>query len=151
MVDAIAVIALAGIVIQITMTVLSRDLSIALVLRSFEGAIIGLCFLLSAAVGRPVILYVARQFVTAGAPERRLRFELVVAMDKGRAFSVATTVWGGGLVIMSAVHVLLAIYLPHSVFVLLSPTLGIFTNLILLGWSTRYISQQLSSHLPAAR
>jgi hypothetical protein len=146
MVDAIALIALCG----ITVTVLSPDVSTALVLRSLEGAIIGLCFLLSAFIGRPVVLYIARQFVAAGAPARRARFEAIVAMDKARVFYVATIVWGCGLVIMSAVHVALAIDLPHPEYVLLYPILGIVTNLVLVGWTTRYTARRVSSYLRAA-
>jgi hypothetical protein len=150
MVDAIALIALCGITIHITVTVLSPDVSTALVLRPLEGAIIGLCFLLSAFIGRPVVLYIARQFVAAGAPARRARFEAIVGMDKARVFYVATIVWGCGLVIMSAVHVALAIDLPHPEYVLLYPILGTVTNLVLVGWTTRYTARRVSSYLRAA-
>lgn len=146
-VNAIAAIALAGIVIQIAMTIVSRNLSNALVARSLDGTIIGLCFLLSAAIGRPIILTVARQLVTAGAPQNRSRFDAVVALDGGRAFSIATTVWGLCLVILSSVNIVLALTLPHGLFVLLSPILAIVTNLVLLGWSMRYTTRRLASHL----
>ncbi|HEV2560540.1 MAG TPA: VC0807 family protein [Rhizomicrobium sp.] len=150
MVDAIALIALCGIVFHIAVTVLSPNVSTALVLRSFEGTIVGLSFLASVAIGRPAILYIARQFVTAGAPERRARFDSVVAMDKGRVFRVATIVWGCGLALMSTVHVTLAIYLPHAEFLLVSPALGLIANGLLLGWSARYIGGRMSFYLQPA-
>jgi hypothetical protein len=71
-------------------------------------------------------------------------------MDKGRVFYVATTVWGCGLVIMIAVHVALAIHLPHAEYVLLSPTLGIAANLLLLGWTARHTARRVSAYLRAA-
>ena len=77
-------------------------------------------------------------------------FEAIVAMDKARVFYVATIVWGCGLVIMSAVHVALAIDLPHPEYVLLYPILGIVTNLVLVGWTTRYTARRVSSYLRAA-
>lgn len=127
-VDVIALIAICGIAFHIAVTVLSPNVSVALVLRSFQGAIIGLCLLVSAAIRRPVILYVARQFAAAGSPEGRARFEAVAS---GRAFYVATVVWGTGLVVMSAVHVALATYMPHPEFVLISPILGIVAEILL--------------------
>jgi hypothetical protein len=147
MVDAIAVIALAGIAIHLTVTILSPDIATALVLRSFQGTIIGLCFLTSAAIGRPVILYIARQFVAASGPERRARFDLAVAQDRARAFTVVTMIWGGALVIMSGVHIALAIRLTHDEFVLLSPILGVATDLVLLSWSIRYTFRRMSIYL----
>ncbi len=147
MVDAIAAIALAGIGIHLTVTLLSPNIATALVLRSFQGTIIGLCFLASAAIGRPVILYIARQFVTASGPERRARFDLAVAQDRARTFSLVTIIWGGSLVVMSGVHIALAIRLSHDQFVLMSPILGVATDLVLLTWSIRYTFRRMTIHL----
>jgi len=147
MVDAIALIALAGIAIHLAFTIAAPNLGTALVLRSFQGTIIGLCFLLSAAIGRPVILYIARQFVTAGRPERGPRFDLVVAQDRARTFRVATSVWGAAYVIVSGVQVALATRLAHDQFVLISPILGIATDVVLLIWSIRYTFRGMSKYL----
>jgi len=146
-VDAIALIALAGITIHLTFTIVSPDIGTALVLRSFQGTIIGLCFLISAAIGRPVILYFARQFVTASGPERSARFDLAVAQDRARAFTVVTVIWGGALVVMSGVHIALALRLAHDEFVLISPILGVATDLVLLTWSIRYTFRRMSIYL----
>ena len=85
-----------------------------------------------------------------GCASAARKFEAIVAMDKARVFYVATIVWGCGLVIMSAVHVALAIDLPHPEYVLLYPILGIVTNLVLVGWTTRYTARRVSSYLRAA-
>ena len=145
-VNAIAAIALAGILIQITMTVVSRNLSNALVARSLDGTIIGVCFLLSAAFRRPIILIVARQLVTATSPQRRRRFDAVVASDGGRAFLIATAVWGLCLIILSGLNIALALTLPHDRFVLLSPILAVTTNLVLLSWTMRYTARNVAPH-----
>lgn len=145
-VNAIAALALASILIQITMTLVSRNLSNALVARSFDGTIIGACFLLSVAIRRPIILIIARQLVTAGGPQNRSRFDAVVAIDRARAFSIATTVWGSCLIILSGLNIGLALTLQHDSFVLLSPILAVVTNLVLLGWSMRYTTRSLARH-----
>ncbi len=147
MVDAIALIALAGIAIHLTVTILSPDVGTALVLRSFQGTIIGLCFLTSAAIGRPVILYIARQFVVASGPERGALFDLAVAHDRARAFTVVTVIWGITLVIMSGVHIALAIRLTHDEFLLASPILGLVTDLAVLTWSIRYTFRRMSIYM----
>jgi hypothetical protein len=72
-------------------------------------------------------------------------------MDKGRAFLVTTTVWGSGLIIMSAVHIVLAIYLPHAEFVLISPMLGVATDVLLLSWSIRYMLRGMSGYRSAVQ
>ena len=145
--DAVALIVLAGIAIHLAFTIVSPDIGTALVLRSFQGAIIGSCFLLSAAIGRPVILYVARQFVTAGGPGRRERFDLAVADDRARTFTVVTVVWGVTYVTMSFVHAALALRLAPDQFVLISPIIGLATDLLLLGWSIRYTFRRMSIYM----
>jgi hypothetical protein len=145
--DAIAAIALAGIVIHLTVTVLSKDMTTALVLRSLQGAVVGLCFLLSALIGRPLLYLIARQVVTANAPERRARFDAVTQIDRGRTFLVATLVWGVGLMLSSAIHVALALRLAHATYLLVSPATGLVVNGALLIWSIRFITARLASHV----
>jgi hypothetical protein len=73
-----------------------------------------------------------------------VRFDALVARDNGRAFLVATLIWGCGLVAMSGAHVVLALRLPHDEFMLISPILGAAADFVLLGWSMRYIWRRLS-------
>ena len=144
MIDAISVIVFAGILFHVFVTVLSPNASVALVARSFQGAVIGACFLISTAIDRPIVFYVARQLVTAGVPEIHATFNAVVAADRGRTFRIMTTAWGCGLAIMSAVHVLLAMHLAHAQVVLISPIVGVGTDLLLLAWSVNYATRRLS-------
>ncbi len=65
--DAIALIVLFGLVFHLAVTAAAPDIGTALVLRSFQGGLVGLFFLASAAIGRPAVLYIARQFVLAAA------------------------------------------------------------------------------------
>lgn len=146
--DAIALIVLFGLAYHLAVTAASPDIGTALVVRSFQGGLVGLFFLASAAIGRPVVLYIARQFVLAGAPERRARFHDAVAADRGRTFTIVTIVWGAVLVAMSGVHATLAVELPHDQFVLISPILGVATDLLALVWSTRFTMRRMSAYIP---
>jgi len=142
-VDAIALIVLFGLTFQITVTLLSPDISTALIVRSLEGAVIGTIFLVTVLAGRPFILYIARQFVAGGGDATRAGFDNAVELDKGRAFAIATGVWGAVIIVMSGVHVWLAAHLAHATFILVSPALGLVTNIVLLVWSIRYTTARL--------
>jgi hypothetical protein len=52
-------------------------------------------------------------------------------------------VWGIFLIVMSAVHVVLALRLTPSTYLLTSPALGIVTNLLLVVWSGWFLGRRL--------
>lgn len=68
-VDAIAIIAMLSITGRIAVTLVTADVVTALVVRSFEGALIGLAFVTSTIIGRPIILLAINQAVVAGSPK----------------------------------------------------------------------------------
>ncbi len=138
-VDGIALLALLGIVIHVAVTLLIGNVATALVVRSFDGALIGLVLVISALIGRPIILYVARQAAarSAGAGARA---DALMGEEGRRLFRPITLVWGILLVAMSAVHVLLALKLPPAEFLLVSPVLGLATIVALMLWTGTYLS-----------
>src|ERR1051326_4735262 len=70
-VDFIALIALFEISINVTATLLASNIRWALVARSTTGLLTATAFLTSALIGKPIIYYIARQFVAgAGSPQR---------------------------------------------------------------------------------
>lgn len=138
--DAIAILSLAGIGLHIAVTLIAKNVGIALVARSLDGLLIGLALIVSTAIGRPIILYVARQAAGAAAPGSRL--EAVVEREGVRPFSVVTAVWGICLMAMSGVHAALALFLAPADFLLASPILGVATNLTLMAWTGFYLSRR---------
>lgn len=104
-VDAIAIIAMAGLALHIVVTLLARTVGIALVVRSFDGALIGLALIVSALIGRPIILFVAKQFVADGSSEQAASLNRVIENDGARTFFTITLVWGICLMAMSGLHV----------------------------------------------
>jgi hypothetical protein len=143
-IDTIALIALLGISVHVAATVLAPSLSVALVLRSFQSAIIGVVFVLSVIIGHPLMFYVVRQTASANAPERRARLDALLAGGLGRAFTTATLVWGLGLIVASGLHVALVFVLSHDTFLLVSPIVGVAVDILLIGWSVRYITRQVA-------
>ena len=70
-VDVIAIITMVGPAFHIAVTLLMRSVSIALVVRSLDGALIGLALVISTLIGRPIVLLVAKQIVAAAVPNGR--------------------------------------------------------------------------------
>jgi len=134
-VDAIAIVALAGLVLHTLATILARSIGIALVVRSLDGALIGLVLLISAWIGHPLFLQLANQAIAGGKLNHVPSFGRFVATHGRRAFRTITLVWGAVLVAMSGVHVVVALRIPPAGFLLVSPVLGLATAGGLLVWT----------------
>ncbi len=141
--DTIALISLVEIGITIAVTLAARDIRFALVARALQGTLTGLFFLFTAAINRPLLYYVARQFVAASSPQAMEGFELAQARDGGRTFKRLTVAWGLGTILVSVVNVVLAATASPANYLLISPILGIGTNVILIAITIRYSSSRL--------
>lgn len=139
-VDAIAILAIVGLGFHVIITLLARTVGIALVVRSLDGAFIGLALIISALIGRPIILFVAKQIVMAGGSEQAASLNRMVENDGARTFFTITLVWGICLMAMSGLHVIVALKLPPAEFLLVSPVVGVLTIVALLGWTGRYVA-----------
>ena len=142
-VDAIAIIAMAGLAIHIVATLLAPSVGIALVIRSLDGALIGLALVISAMIGRPIILLVAKQVAANGTSERAAALSKVLENDGTYTFFIITMVWGICLMAMSGLHIVLALKLPPAEFLLVSPLVGVATIVALLACSGRYLASRL--------
>ena len=144
-VDATAIIAAAGLAIHITVTLLARNVGVALVIRSLDGALIGLALVISALIRRPIILFVAKQVVAGSGSERAAAsLNRVIENDGARRFFTITLVWGICLMANSGLHVVLALKMPPAEFLLVSPVVGIVTIVALLAWTGRYFAMKSS-------
>lgn len=138
-VDVIAIIAMAALAMHIAVTLVARDVGIALLAISLDGAIIGLILVTSALIGRPIILMVAKQMAASGSPERVTTLSRIIEKNGRRTFFTITLAWGLCLMAMSGLHVVLALKLPPADFLLVSPIVGVLTIVALLGWTGRYL------------
>lgn len=142
-VDAIAIIAMVGLALHIVTTVLARNVGIALIARSLDGAVVGLVFLGSALIRRPITLVLAKQ--TA----RTQFLDHLVRTAGLRLFYTTTLVWGSCLILLSGVHIVLALDLRPATFLLVSPLLGAVTIGALLVWTGRYSRARIRPLTPA--
>jgi len=143
MLDTIALISLVEIAISIAVTLVARDIRLALIARALQGTLTGLFFLLTAGINRPLFYYVARQFVAANSPQAMEGFKLAQARDGGRTFKRLTVAWGLVTILVSVVNVVLAATVSPANYLLISPILGIGTNVILIAITVRYSSSRL--------
>ena len=144
-VDAIAIITMVGLAFHIVVTLLARTVGVALVIRSLDGAFIGLALIISALIGRPIILLVAKQIAAGGSSEPAASLRRVIEKDGDWTFYTITLAWGICLMAMSGLHVVLALTLPPAEFLLFSPVIGVLTILALLAWSGRYLAGRIST------
>jgi hypothetical protein len=143
MVDFIALLALFEISVNITATLLASSIKWALVARSLTGVLTGTVFIVSVLIGRPIIHYIARQFVAAGDPARVAGFEMATKADGGRTFNIATLVWAAGIFGLSLMNVTLALTLQPASYLLVSQVTSMTVNVVLIVWSINFSRTRL--------
>ncbi|AHI01082.1 hypothetical protein GCM10010174_13140 [Kutzneria viridogrisea] len=121
------------------MSFLSGDARFLLIKESFGTGIVGLAFLGSLFLGRPLIYHAALRG-KVGKPEEVAEFEHKWATLPGfrRTFRIMTGVWGGGLLAEALVRIPLVYLLDTSVAVTVSSVLFIGTMVALSLWSGMY-------------
>lgn len=142
-VDAISILVVLGLAYHIVIVLLAPNIVIALVIRSLDGAFIGVVLVVSALIGRPLILYVVRQAVRSATTGNISALDQLSKSHDGHAFHTITIVWGVGLMLASGLHVALALILPPAEYLLASPILGFATIVALLVWSARHLATQV--------
>lgn len=137
--DALSVVVLLGIALSL-LAFLGGGSVRALQLREkFVTLAIGLAFLGSAAIGKPLIWYLAHATQARRSPEAAAA--LAAHRDKPamrRAMMGMTLVWGAGLVAEFALGVGLVYALPVAVYLVVGPIVGYATLAGLGLWTYRY-------------
>lgn len=117
--DPFAAVIMAGFVIGLVLTFVSGDARFVLAKDSFTTGLIGAAFLVSTAVGRPLIYVSAQRGMSAEAAAAfRERYRTNPQMR--RALRTLSVVWGAGLCAEAALRVVLVYRLPISTMVWLS-------------------------------
>jgi hypothetical protein len=138
-VEPFAAIMLGVFVFGLAGSLISGDPRIMIVKDSAGTAIVGLAFLISVAIGKPMTYLFARKALTTTGPaeldEFDSRYRTEAAMR--RRFAGLAIMWGGGLIAEATVRVLLAYQLPIHTMAWLSPVLMIATITTMLTVSIR--------------
>jgi len=146
--DALSLLALTGIVLSLLAFVGGGGIRVLQLREKLVTGLIGLVFLGSAALGRPLIYELARATLLRASPEKAAR--LVALRDAApfrRGMGVMTLAWGLALVGECALSVTLALLLPIEHFLWLAPLVGYGSLGAMTLWTYAYARQRLGPAL----
>jgi hypothetical protein len=149
-IDALSMLVLAGIALSLLVYLGGGSVKFLQLREKMVTALIGLIFLGSAAIGRPLIYQLARATIMRRSPSELASFEAM--RDNAffrRTLMVMTLVWGGGLVAEACVASALVFMLSVQQFLLVGPIVGYGTMGALSLWTVWYRARQI--RLGAAR
>jgi hypothetical protein len=138
-VDALSVLVLVGIGLSLIAAFGGGDARWLQLRENLPTAIIGLAFLGSAAIGRPLIYMLARAALSRKSPEELAAFERERESDQfRRTMMVITLVWGLGLIASALASAALIFQLSIHDYLIVSPILAYGTMGALALWTALY-------------
>ena len=138
-IDVIGLFAAEDIAVSLIALLLAHSAMSALVGRSLQNAVLGLLFLGSVLIKRPIMLYVARQFVTGNEASGKARFDQMAARSDARSvYRTMTLIWSLVLFAKSVMSVVIALTCSTRLYLILSPVSAYGSDVLLIWWSFRY-------------
>jgi len=142
-VDALSMLVLAGIALSLLAFFGGGSARFLQLREQLVTGLIGLVFLGSAAIGRPLIFQLARATMMRRSPSEVESFD---ALRENayfrRTMAIMTLVWGFGLLIECAIASSLVFAMSIGAFLVVSPILGYGTMGVLGGWTFLYARRQ---------
>jgi hypothetical protein len=146
-IDIIGLFAAEDIAVSLIAISLAHTPTSALVGRSLQNAVLGVLFLGSLLMKRPIMLYVARQFVTGNEPSGKSRFDQMAGQsDAQRVYRTMTLVWALTLIAKSVVTVLIALTFSTRQYLILSPLFTYGSDVLLIWWSFHFGYSELGHY-----
>lgn len=138
-VDALSMLVLAGIALSLLAMLGGGSIRFLQLRENLVTALIGLVFLGSAAIGRPLIYQLARAGLARKSPLEVAAFEAKRELPRfRRVMTLMTLVWGFGLLASSAVACALVVTLSVRDYLLVSPFVGYGSFGALILWTFWY-------------
>jgi len=139
-VDALSVLVLLGIALSVVLMALGGSPRLLLMRESMASGAIGIVFLLSLAMRRPLTFYLARATVAREGEGSAARFEALWDERPAlrRSIRLMTGVWGLGLTGENALRSWLAWHWPIERFLVVSPFIGYAIYGALTVWTLMY-------------
>lgn len=137
--DAVSALVLIGIVLSLLAMLGSGSARFLQLRENLVTALIGLVFLGSAVIGRPIIYYLARAGLARNSPDQAVAFEaLRHKPDFRRAMMVLTLTWGIGLLLSTAIASVLVFSVSIRDYLIVQPFVGYGTMGVLALWTVGY-------------
>jgi hypothetical protein len=139
-VDALSILVLLGIALSVVLMALGGSPRLLLMRESIASGAIGVVFLLSLALRRPLTFYLARATVAREGEGGAERFEALWNERPAlrRSVRLMTAVWGLGLIGENALRSWLAWHWPIERFLVVSPFIGYGIYGALTVWTLMY-------------
>ncbi|TPW26449.1 VC0807 family protein [Pararhizobium mangrovi] len=137
--DAVSMLVLAGIVLSLAAVLLGGSPRLLQLRENLVTALVGLSFLVSAAIGRPLVFELARAWMRRSSEREAVAFEAKRdAPGFRRTMMVMTLVWGAGLLASAAIACWLVFVLSIHDDLIAGPFVGYATMALLALWTMRY-------------
>jgi len=138
-VDALSILVVAGIAFSLIALLGGGGAKFLQLRENLVTGAIGLIFLCSAVIRRPLIFYLARATMLRNSPDEAASFEEMKDSARfQRTMTVMTLVWGAGLVARTAAACALVFSVPIPTYLVLSPILGYASMGALAFWTFWY-------------
>lgn len=135
-IDAISVLVVSGIALSLLAFAGGGGVKFLQLRENLVTGLVGLVFLASAAIGKPLIYQLARAGVRRRSPAELAAFEARKDDVRfQRTMALMTLVWGGGLVASCAANCVLVFSVSIKEYLLISPPIGYVTMGLLFGWT----------------
>jgi len=141
--DAVSMLVIAGIALSLLAMAGGGSAKFLQLREKLVTGLIGLVFLGSAAIGRPLIYQLARASIRRQSPDQLEQFESR-RQDAGfkRTMMIMTLVWGFGLLAEMGVGVMLVLTLSIHDYLLASPVVGYGTMGALFAWTFWFVRRR---------
>lgn len=138
-IDFLAGLVLAGIAVSVIITALGGDPKVYLIRESFFTITFGVALLVSLALHRPIMFYLARHFASGNNPANITHFDSLWQEheDVRRRLRLMTAVWGAGLLLEATIRITLVIILSVQQFLAISPFVLYGITAALIVWTFR--------------
>ena len=141
-VDAVSLLVIVSIVLSLLAFLGGGSVRFLQLRENLVTGLVGLVFVGSAAIGRPLIFQLARASIQRKSQSEGEKFEqLRVHRHFRRGMTVMTLVWGFGLLAQTAVACLLVFHMAIRNYLLVSPFLTYGTMGALALWTFFYVKQ----------
>jgi hypothetical protein len=142
--DAISMLVLAGIGLSLLGFLGGGGVKFLQLRENLVAGLVGLIFLGSAAIGRPLIYHLARAGVRRRIGDRVAAFDLLRENVRfRRQMTVATLVWGAGLLTVCGISCALVFLVSIKTYLLVSPPVGYGLAILLTAWTFWYVPRAI--------
>ena len=139
-VDAMSVLVIAGIVLSLVAFIGGGGVKVLQLRENLVTGLIGLVFLGSAAVGKPVVYELARASMLRKGPDGAAELEAVRDnVHVRRVMAVCTVVWGAGLVAVCGVCCALVFMVSIKTYLLINGPISYGLAGLIIAWNVWYV------------